>query len=212
MSSVKIINKYFIIILIILLIITFICNYDVYVIEKGKSFCKIDIVNENFKNLTNDGFYYRDLTKFNYFNYLNVKSLNKMTSQQKYVIYDVVDALNKFQTSPEISNNDIKKLLLFYMKKYINSHGNQDKFINSVKNDEKFKLELYNSKFSILIMQLFLQFDLIEKNKAEQIKAEQIKAEEETNNEQSLKYLNEIEQKEKEYESYNNDSDSYENF
>jgi hypothetical protein len=207
MSSLKNTNKYFIFILIILLIITFIYNYDVYVVEKGKSICKIDVVNENFKNLTNDGFYYRDLTKFNYFDYLNVKLLNKMSSQQKYVIYDVIDTLNKFQTSPEISNNDIKKLLLFYMKKYINSSGNQDKFINSVKKDEKFKSELYNSKFSILIMQLFLQFDLIEKNKAEKIKVEK-----ETNDEQTLKYLDEIEKKEKEYESYNNDNDSYENF
>ena len=207
MSSLKITNKYFIIILIILLIITFICNYDVYVCDKGKPICKSDIMNENFKNLTNDGFYYRDLTTFNYFDYLNVKLLNKMSSQQKNVIYDVVQALNKFQTSPDISNNDIKKLLLFYIKKYVNSNGNQDKFINSIKNDEKFKSNLYNSKFSILIMKLFLQYDLIKKNNTEKIKVEK-----EINDEKTLKYLNEIENKEKEYESYNNDNDSYENF
>lgn len=171
-------NKEIVIILVILIIIVFISSYDVYVVNKGENVCKPvklikrplplvpqlnkqerEIKKETFKNLTADGYFYK-------FKNMNPQSINlpiltdyklpsKISYEKASVMNSVIRILSTVPT--ELSNEDVKTLLNFYVTKYMKADTSGN-FLASVTSADE-SGHPYNTKYSKLILFLTIQFN-----------------------------------------------------
>ena len=174
-------NKEIIIIFIVLIIIVFITNFDVYVVTKGENICsKIKMIKrpiplipqlnkherkiqkETFKNLTADGYYYKfrniNPQKINLPILSDYKLPSNISFEKASVINSVIRVLSTFPTL--LSNDEVKNLLNFYVIRY-NSSKNINEFIDLVTSSAEINVKPYNSKYSKLIMVLIMQFNTI---------------------------------------------------
>ena len=174
-------NKEIIIIFIILIVIVFITNYDVYVVNKNENICKTvkmikkpiplipslnkyerKIQKETFKNLTADGYYFKfkniNPQKINLPILSDFKLPSDISFEKASVINSVIRVLSTFPTM--LSTEQVKLLLTFYVIRY-NSSKDINDFIESVTKSDEINVKPYNTKYSKLIMILILQFNTV---------------------------------------------------
>lgn len=129
-------NTYLFIIILVIIISYFIYNYDIYVVKKGEKLCKNILVEKKKKKKENNEEFLYDLKKNNVIND-TIKVLEKIPTKlsQKEMI-TIISGLNKiYQKTPNIKN---------YLEKV-----------------EKMKSQYpYNTKYSNLVSNLIVQFDL----------------------------------------------------
>ena len=176
----KITNKNIIFILLIMIIITFLFNYDVYIIEKDKEICKPIYITKRdmFSNIENpnNNVYEKAIEKFknedeleNIYENFDISNNSILSSTElkesiipiidnnykKLVISNVIDVLNKL---PIKLTKNIKDLLEYFSHIYQNSTSIQE-FYKKITSDPNMTKKPFNSKYSNIIIYLIDQFD-----------------------------------------------------
>lgn len=163
-------NNHIVFIIMTITIITFIYNYDVYIIEKNKPICKPiyitkKILNDekqepNKKSLEGFEKYYDNTTSKVYIPKQELLDFSvNINNKHNNVMNNVIAVLSNIPTNIQIT--DIKQMIQYYGSIYENSESLELFYKNISHNNRKFS----NYKYSQLIIYLISKFDNIFYNK-----------------------------------------------
>jgi len=157
-------DKHIVLILLIIIIFSFIYNYDVYIIKKGEELCKPVFVTKRIispeiqPQLTiNNNNNNNNLEKFSNLPLPNLSNINLsyIHPSKINIIYNVLSVLKN--TPSDLPNNDIIKLLEFYFYVF-NSSSSINDFYSNLSKSNLINESPYNSNYSKLVLYLLSEF------------------------------------------------------
>lgn len=137
-------NSHIILILIIIIVVVFLSNYDVYVVAKNTPL--VDTTNLITKN---------EMKQENFESQLKEVILS-MNDKQRKVIEKTLEIIDKMDT--DLSTEDVNKILLFVNNAYQSSPDYQT-FYDNIVNDPKINEYPYNTKYTLMVVNLISKFD-----------------------------------------------------
>jgi hypothetical protein len=152
-------DKHTVIILLIIIIFTFIYNYDIYVVKKGQELCKPVFVTKRIispeiqSQLSNNN----NIEKFSNLPLPNISNINLSYIQPSKIntIYNVISVIKN--TPSDLSNDEIINILEFYFYVFNSSSSIQD-FYSNLSKSNLINQSPYNSNYAKLVLYLLSEF------------------------------------------------------